>query len=106
MNRKYVMGIREQIMALCCTQLMWNSALESAADLAEARERELLAEINEQARLNGMGGEREARLLAQVSKLEKERAQMIAELLNVLRSGGLSISYEIYLIINKYEALK
>lgn len=34
---------------------------------------ELQAEANEQARLNGMGAEREARLMAQVAELQAER---------------------------------
>lgn len=33
----------------------------------------LCAEVNEQARLNGMGAEREARLMAQVAELRAER---------------------------------
>ncbi len=37
------------------------------------RIRELQAECNEQARLNAMGAEREARLMAQVAELQAER---------------------------------
>ena len=39
----------------------------------EARIRELEADVNEQARVNGMGGSREAALLAKVAKLEAWR---------------------------------
>ena len=41
---------------------------------------ELEAEVQEQARLNGMGAERELALMAQVSRLEAERDQLRAEL--------------------------
>lgn len=44
---------------------------------------ELEAEVQEQARLNGMGAERELALMAQVSRLEAERDQLRAELENV-----------------------
>jgi len=40
----------------------------------------LEAEVQEQARLNGMGAERELALMAQVSRLEAERDQLRAEL--------------------------
>ena len=44
---------------------------------------DLEAEVQEQARLNGMGAERELALMAQVSRLEAERDQLRAELENV-----------------------
>lgn len=49
-----------------------------ATALCDGAER-LQAELNEQARLNGMGSEREARLMARVEELERELAQVRAE---------------------------
>lgn len=46
---------------------------EILALYSEAAVRELQAECNEQARLNGMGAEREARLMASVIELQAER---------------------------------
>ena len=52
-----------------------NACYDSAAnraDKAEAERDEARAEALEQARLNGMGSEREARLMAQVQELQRE----------------------------------
>lgn len=51
----------------------------------------LEAEVQEQARLNGMGAERELALRAQVSRLEAERDQLRAELEKVRVPEGWSI---------------
>lgn len=47
----------------------WGNTMLLAADTIES----LQSEVLEQARLNGMGSEREARLMAQVEELKRER---------------------------------
>lgn len=49
--------------------------------------KDLQDEIIEQARLNGMGSEREARLLAQVTELQRE-VQRLTAALQELQSKG------------------
>jgi hypothetical protein len=46
--------------------------LAASASVMRDRIAQLEAEVNEQARLNGMGGSREAKLLARVGQLEQE----------------------------------
>lgn len=46
---------------------------------AAAHIRKLEYELNEQLRLNGMGSEREARLIARVAEMEKENAALRAD---------------------------
>ena len=60
-----------------------HNALHINALASRQRVAELEAEVQEQARLNGMGAERELALMAQVSRLEAERDQLRAELENV-----------------------
>lgn len=52
-------------------------SVEAAAEILALRARvaELTDEVAEQARVNGMGSEREARLMAQVKELTRERDQ-------------------------------
>ena len=57
-----------------------HNALHINALASRQRVAELEAEVQEQARLNGMGAERELALMAQVSRLEAERDQLRAEL--------------------------
>ena len=56
------------------------NALHINALASRQRVAKLEAEVLEQARLNGMGAERELALMAQVSRLEAERDQLRAEL--------------------------
>ena len=60
-----------------------HNALHINALASRQRVAELEAEVLEQARLNGIGAERELALMAQVSRLEAERDQLRAELENV-----------------------
>ena len=57
-----------------------HNALHINALASRQRVAKLEAEVQEQARLNGMGAERELALMAQVSRLEAERDQLRAEL--------------------------
>ena len=57
-----------------------HNALHINALASRQRVAELEAEVQEQARLNGMGAERELALMAQVSRLEAELDQLRAEL--------------------------
>ena len=57
-----------------------HNALHINALASRQRVAKLEAEVLEQARLNGMGAERELALMAQVSRLEAERDQLRAEL--------------------------
>lgn len=47
--------------------------MQAVVERVQAERDAALAECNEQARLNGMGAEREARLMAQVAELQAER---------------------------------
>ena len=57
-----------------------HNALHINALASRQRVAKLEAEVLEQARLNGIGAERELALMAQVSRLEAERDQLRAEL--------------------------
>jgi hypothetical protein len=96
------MSVREQIMAIPCppNKLGFNIALKQAADIAEAREKELLAKITEL----------ENKVLFTATEyqfdLNQERAKqaaLIAEL-SGLNWCNLTDAHRIDAILDKYEA--
>lgn len=65
--------------------------MQAVVERVQAERDAALAECNEQARLNGMGAEREARLMAQVAELRAERDALAKDAARYrwLRAGGL-----------------
>lgn len=92
------MGVREQIMKIPCppNKLGHHIALKQSVDIAEDRERELLAEINE-LQISA------SKLIYVCNKLEAEKAALIAELRGLPRYCLQSCT-ALDEVLDKYEA--
>jgi|GEM_PF-2118102 len=71
--RKEVTALRAENEALKVEALQWKTILEcTELKLAKCQK-----EVEEQARLNGMGSQREAKLLAEIDRLKRERDSLL-----------------------------